>query len=809
MLGNYLKTAVRHLLRHKVYTGINVVGLATGMACTMLILLWVQDEMRFDRFNTHASEIYRILHGKDHVQQRTAGTPAPLGPAIREEIPEVAQFARIAPASPKIVVQSGEKMFYESRMMFADPALFEMFTFPFVKGSPSNALSGLSNVVITEEIARKYFGGEDPMGKTLTLEGVDHIVVSGVVMNIPSESHLQFDFVLPFDDVYAYHLLGTEWGDFNYSTYIQLRPHSFHPGLDKAITNVARLHGCPQVVYGGYECLLQPLTEVHLGGSVERSGVDVVSEPGERTTVLMFSLIAVFILGIACINFMNLSTAQSDARRREVSVRKALGAQRRQLVAQFLGESVMLSGLACVIAVILVEVFLPAFNRLTMKHVALSLSDGAMVLELVMIGLLTGLVAGSYPAFYLSSFLPAALFKKPALSPSASWRSITRGMQRLSFRKVLVVMQFSLSIGLIICTLVIARQLEFMKTKDLGFDRDNVLVVPIKEHFGSSYEAIKQQLLQHPAILGVAAQEWFQIRGPRNTGGRGYSWAGNPDPDHSPWISHTRVDCGFIELMGIRMLEGRSFSKDHPTDAKDAFIVNEEAVRAMGLKSPVGKYFRLYGQEGQIIGVMQNACFSSLRQSVEPLVYHVLTSADDARYGAILVKLQSGKTAEGIAIIEDLWKRENPHSPFDFQFLDDAVNSRYMSESRTGMIFSWFASLAIFISCLGLFGLASFAAEQRTKEIGIRKVLGSSVASIVILLSKEFTSWVIVANVIAWPIAWYAMNAWLQRFAYRIGASWWVFVLAGGIALVIALLTISYQAVRAAMANPVEALRYE
>jgi putative ABC transport system permease protein len=261
--------------------------------------------------------------------------------------------------------------------------------------------------------------------------------------------------------------------------------------------------------------------------------------------------------------------------------------------------------------------------------------------------------------------------------------------------------------------------------------------------------------------------------------------------------------------MGIRMLEGRSFSKDHPTDAKDAFIVNEEAVRAMGLKSPVGKYFRLYGQEGQIIGVMQNACFSSLRQSVEPLVYHVLTSADDARYGAILVKLQSGKTAEGIAIIEDLWKRENPHSPFDFQFLDDAVNSRYMSESRTGMIFSWFASLAIFISCLGLFGLASFAAEQRTKEIGIRKVLGSSVASIVILLSKEFTSWVIVANVIAWPIAWYAMNAWLQRFAYRIGASWWVFVLAGGIALVIALLTISYQAVRAAMANPVEALRYE
>jgi len=809
MFENYLKTACRHLLRHKVFSCINIAGLAVGMACTMLILLWVQDELSYDRFHKNVSDVYRVIHYREDSHQRTAGTPAPLGPALKEEIQEVSHFARIASATPHVVVQYGGKMFYENRIVFADPALFDVFTFPFVKGNPSNALSGLSNVVITEEIAQKYFGTDDPIGKVLSVEAADNVVVSGVIKNIPNQSHIQFDFVLPFDNVIAYHILGTEWGDFNFTTFIQLRPNAFYAGLQKRMTDVSRAHGCPQVLYGKWECSLQPMTDVHLDADVEPIGVEVMVEPGDRNTVIMFSLVALLILAIACINFMNLSTAQCDARRKEVSMRKALGAERRQLVGQFLGESVVLAICASIIAVILIEVCLPGFNRLTAKHLSPAFTDGWLILDLIMMTILTGLVAGWYPAVYLSSFHPMALLKKRVPVMSSSRLGSRLGLRGVSFRTCLVVAQFSLSIGLIICTLVVSQQLRYMKSKNLGFDKDNFLVLPIKESFGSKYEMIKQRLLQEPAIRGVTAQEWFQIRGPRNTGGRAYDWEGNPDPLHSPWLSHTRVDFGFIELMGIRMLEGRAFSKDHPSDANEAFILNEEAVRVMELKSPVGKYFRLYGQEGKIIGVMQNACFSSLHQKVEPLVYHVLTDARNAQYGAMLIKMQGRSTVEGIAGIANVWKTENPQSPFEYQFLDEAMNSRYSADSRTGSIFSWFACLAIFISCLGLFGLASFAAEQRTKEIGIRKVLGSSVGSIVILLSKEFTSLVIIANLIAWPIAWYAMNAWLQKFAYRVDMSCWVCVLAGGIALGIALLTVSTRAIRAATANPVEALRYE
>jgi ABC-type antimicrobial peptide transport system permease subunit len=377
-------------------------------------------------------------------------------------------------------------------------------------------------------------------------------------------------------------------------------------------------------------------------------------------------------------------------------------------------------------------------------------------------------------------------------------------------RTFLVVAQFSLSIGLIVCTLIALKQLKFMHDKNLGFDKDNVVVVPVRGNFGTKYVMIKDQLLQNSSIVGVTAEEWFQIQGPRNTGGYGYNWEGKPDPSRSPMISHTMVDYDFIKTMNIKMVDGRDFSRDHPSDAREAFIINQEAVRMMGLKSPVGKYFRLYDQEGKIIGVMQDAYFSSLHRKVEPLVYHVLTDANDARsYGAMLLKVRGSQISDGVSAIERIWKAQNPDSPFEFQFLDDAINSRYVSDQRTQKIFGAFASIAIFISCLGLFGLAAFTAQNKRKEIAIRKTLGAPASKILASLTGDFAKWVIIANVISWPTAYYFMNNWLKNFAYKTDINLWIFVSSGAVALVIALLTVGSHAIKAATANPVEALRYE
>jgi hypothetical protein len=466
--------------------------------------------------------------------------------------------------------------------------------------------------------------------------------------------------------------------------------------------------------------------------------------------------------------------------------------------------------IACGIAVVLVELALPAFNTLTGKELSPDFSDPGFIFRLAGITLLTGIMAGIYPALYLSSFSPIAVLNNHGAVPQHNPRGMIGAIRTSAIRKTLVVAQFSLSIGLIICTLVALKQLRYMQDKDLGFDKENVVVVSVRENFGTNYAAIKNQLLGNASVIGVTAQEWFQIRGPRNTGGRGYDWEGNPAPLLSPMISHTRVDYDFIKTMKIRMVEGRDFSQDHPTDAKEAFIVNEEAVRVMGLKSPVGKSFRLYDQEGQIIGVMQNAYFSSLRKTVEPLVYHVLTDVNIAQsYGAVLVRLRGSSLADGIGAIENIWKRENANSPFEFQLLDEAINRRYNSDRKTEEILGAFAFMALFISCLGAFGLASYTAETRTKEIGIRKVLGASVSSILAMLTGDLVKWVLLANIIAWPVAWYCVNRWLQDFAYRIDVPVMPFVVAGFLVPAIAVCTVIWQALRAATENPVKAMRYE
>ena len=810
MFRNYLRTALRNISRGLTYSVINIVGLSAGMATCILISLWVQDELSFDRFHKNADRIFRVISYRGNFEDRSAGTPAPLGPALKEEVPEVVGFTRFAPAPNKLVVKQGNRSFYEDRIVFADAAVFEMFTFPFLKGNQATAFSGLSNVVITADIARKYFGDEDPVGRIVTVEGTENLVVSAVVQNIPAQSHVQFDFLISFQNVYAYHLLGTEWGDFNFNTYVQLRSGSFNKSLDGKVTAVAAVHNCPQIVYGKRAFGLQPITEVHLDAGTDRAGTEMTAATGDRNSVYIFSLVAFLTLGTACFNFMNISTARAESRRKEVATRKTFGAHRYQLAVQFMCESVLMTLIACGIAVVLVELALPAFNTLTGKELFPDFSDPGFIFRLAGITLLTGIMAGIYPALYLSSFSPIAALNKHGAVPRHNPRGMIGAIRTSAIRKTLVVAQFSLSIGLIICTLVALKQLRYMQDKDLGFDKENVVVVSVRENFGTNYAAIKNQLLGNASVIGVTAQEWFQIRGPRNTGGRGYDWEGNPAPLLSPMISHTRVDYDFIKTMKIRMVEGRDFSQDHPSDAKEAFIVNEEAVRVMGLKSPVGKSFRLYDQEGQIIGVMQNAYFSSLHKTVEPLVYHMLTNVNDAQsYGAVLVRLRGSSLADGIAAIENIWKRENPNSPFEFQLLDEAINRRYDSDRKTEKILGAFAFMAMFISCLGAFGLASYSAETRTKEIGIRKVLGASVSSILAMLTGDLVKWVLLANIIAWPVAWYCVNRWLQDFAYRIDVPVVPFVVAGLLVPAIAVCTVIWQALRAATANPINAMRYE
>jgi ABC-type antimicrobial peptide transport system permease subunit len=810
MFRNYIKIALRNLLKFKIYSLINIIGLSVGIAACILISLWVQDELSFDRFHKNVNNIYRVICYKGNFENRSAGTPAPLGPAIKQEIPGVVNFTRFVAAANNVVVKYGKNVFYESRIVFAEPSVFDMFTFPFIEGNKNTALTGVANVVITENIAHKYFGDKDPIGKTILLDSKFNLKVSGVIKNIPTQSHIQFEFILPFDNVFKFHFFGTDWGDFNFTTYIMLRPNSFNSGFNQKVTNIAILHNCPHIVYGNMKFGLQPMAEVHLDAGTDREVTEFTAETGDKNSVYIFSLIAVLILGIACINFMNLSTARSERRKKEVAMRKTLGAHRIQLITQFLGESILLTIIACIIAIGSIELLLPSFNNLTGKHLFLNFSDARFIWGLAAITILTGLIAGSYPALYLSSFRQIKVFKKHAASSHFALLSKMNKSGTSALRKFLVVAQFSLSIGLIICTLIAFKQLYYIQNKNLGFDKDNIIVVPVRENFGAKYEAIKNQLLQNPSVLGVTAQDWFQIRGPHNSGGPGYNWEGNLTPSLNPMISHIKVDYDFVKIMNIKMVEGRDFSKDHPEDAKEAFIVNEEAVRMMGLKFPIGKYFRLYGQEGKIIGVMQNTYFSSLHKKVEPVVYHLLTDANDAQSnGAIFIKLKGLHISEGIAAIENIWKTENPNSPFKFKFLDEAINNRYNSDKKTEEIFGVFASIALFISCLGLFGLASFTTENRTKEIGVRKVLGASVSNILFMLTEDFVKWVLIANIIAWPTAYYFANNWLKNFAYHIEISWLIFISSGAIALIITIATVSIYALKAAAANPVKSLKYE
>jgi len=785
MIKNYLKIALRNIRRHKGYSFINIAGLAIGMACCILILLWVQDELKYDRFHENASDIYRVIQDINFTDHSTtwAITQGPLGPSLEKDFPEIIHATRITWRGFRLTYN--EKIFDESVGM-ADGAIFEMFTFPLIEGDPATALSEPRSIVLTEETAEKYFGDENPIGKTIKADNQYDFLVTGVMKNVPHNSHLQFDFLIPFIFGRELNYTVDNWRNSQFRTYVQLQKGIPYREVLQKISGY--LYEKPTIEKDA-RLNLQPLTRIHLYSNYEFDAAH-----GDITFVTIFSVIAFFILLIACINFMNLTTARSGNRAKEVGMRKVVGAYKSDIIRQFFGESILLAFIAMLFALILVWLLLPVFNNLSAKELTMDISGNPWILlGLISIALLTGAISGIYPALFLSAFRPVKVLK--GISQSGSKGSV--------FRKTLVVFQFSLTILLIICTTVVYTQLNYVRNRKLGYDKEYMIYLRMRGDMQAKFETVKNELLQNPNILDVTASS--------NVPTYGYSfsnslwqWDGQ-NPDEETLMRAVFVGYDYFKTFDIEIVEGRSYSKEFSTDASEAIMVNEAAVKAMGMEAPIGKRLSLGDNNFRIIGVVKNYHFRSLRQEIDPLllIFHIPSSR------VLFARLKSDEISQTISYIEDLWKKFAPGYPFGYRFLDEALDNLYRAEQRIGTIFKYFSFLAIFISCLGLFGLASFMAERRTKEIGIRKVLGAQVSGIVVLLSKEFTKWVLIANLIAWPISYYAMNKWLQSYAYRTSLELWSFILGAGLALIIAILTVSYQAFKTALADPVQALRYE
>ena len=787
---NYLKTAGRKIGRQKGYAFINVAGLAIGLAVCMLISLWVLDELGYDRFHQNYRRIFRVYWDESATApgSTSALTPPPMAAALKKDFPEVLRSTRFGTWQRRLV-SVGDKSFSETKYMHADPDFFTMFSFPLVKGDPASALSNPYSVVLTEATAEKYFGQEDPMGKTLNVDHAFDIVVTGVLRSAPAGSSLEFDLLSPFE-ILLKEYIGEKnrdnWGINSFSTFVMLSDESAGPGLGRKIAGYVKA-----IEPEDTDTLaLQPLAAIHLRSRLSHD----YDNKGDIRYVWIFGALAAFILAIACVNFMNLATARSASRAREVGLRKVVGATRPQLVRQFFAESVLMAVLSFAVAILLLELLIRPFNAVAAKHLPSALKMGPPVL-LGFFGLavVTGLIAGTYPAIFLSAFRPAAVLKGTLRSAGSN----------PVLRRALVVFQFSLSVFLIAGTAVISRQLSYMMKLDLGFQRERVIRLSLYGDFLKKYETIREQFLRNPEVIGVTASLSLPTNILNSPGTP--EWEGK-NPDEQLEIKADFVDYDYLETFGIPLVEGRSFRRDMATDGETAFIVNEEAVRRMRLAPPVvGRMFGFWGIKGQIIGVMKDAHFQSLHHKIEPMVFKIFPDWFRTMY----VKVRAGDMQASLASLKTTWEGMRLGYPFEARFLDDDFETLYRTEQRLGTLFRYFAALAVFIGCLGLLGLASFMAEQKTKEIGIRKVLGASVSGVTLLMSGQYLKWVMAANLIALPAAWMVMSRWLGGFAYRTEIGIGVFLLSAGLSLGLALLTVAYQSLRAARSNPVVALRQE
>ncbi|SFD81180.1 ABC transporter permease [Spirosoma endophyticum] len=806
MLRNYLLIAFRNLRKYKAFSFINITGVAVGLACFLLIALYVRDELSYDRYNTHADRIYRVtrtfLSSEGAASLRLAQLAPPFGPLIKQNFPEAEQVVRTIDNGG--LLKYGEHSFNEDDIFFAEANLFKVFDFDLVSGNPDQALINPFSIMFSRPMAEKYFGDENPVGKTVRFNNQFDMTVTGVFEPLPAQSHFHPKFLASFSTfndprVYGAEGLRTNWSNNSFNTYVLLQPGCSDGSADPKRMEAAfpafqNKHIPPEEGRNPstWSVLnLQPLTSIHL-----RSHTDSEVEPtGDISYIYLFSAIGLFILLIACINYMNLATARSAGRAKEVGMRKVVGALRTQLIGQFLSESILLVTLSLGISILLVMLCLPALNQFTQKQLEFSqLLDPVFLIILVSITLLTGLVAGSYPAFFLTSFRPLGVLKG----------QIASTMRTGKLRQVLVITQFAIAIALMISTAVVYNQMKYIQEYRLGYSKDQVLLMPDFSDSARNYETLKEQFIQTGAVRDMGRSS--RIPSSRLLD----SWDASAAKGDSMApvkinLRGLRVDYDFIPAYQIAMAAGRNFSRAYSTDTS-MIVLNETAVRQLGWtpEQAIGKAFRYGPVKGQVIGVTKDFHFESLHQEMAALA--MIMSTENFRWLSIPLK---GDVPTAIQRVETVWKRFFPEHPFDYQFLDTRFDRLYAREQTQQTLFSIFAGIAILISCLGLFGLSMFMAEQRTKEIGIRKVLGASEISLVTLFSKDFMKLVIVALIIASPVAWYAMHTWLNDFAYRTNIHWWVFLLAGGLTVLIALLTVSFQSVKAALMNPVKSLRSE
>jgi predicted permease len=790
MFRNYLLITLRNIRRNKIFSLINITGLAVGMAACLLILLWVRDELSFNTFHEQADDIYLVVGERtNHRGDFFESTPVPLAECLRNDYPEIAQVVRFQ-FRGGMMARHGGKVFTDWQGAYVDPEMFDVFTFPLQRGSQATALAEVNSVVLTEEAARKMFSDQDPVGRMLEIEG-DLVEVTGVLQTIPGNSDIRADYFRPFRSMKEItkfqHFI---WNWFACRTYVLLRK-----GTDPATVNARiadLLNSNRPWSKDPLEVSLFPFGDQHL---------HAVGGGGPIKYVYIFSVVAGLIILIACINFMNLSTARSAKRAREVGLRKVVGSKRSQLVKQFFLESMIFTALAGFIAIGLAWAAMPLFNELAGKQLQLAILDAELLLGLAAVALFTGFVAGSYPALVLSAFRPIEVLKGTPSLQRRRFRGASPTGAR--FRRGLVMTQFVLSIGLFACALIVFKQLDFMRHADMGFDKDNLVLVSVPGEHQEKWKVLKNDLARSPNITGVTAASALSHGGTLdwdNAAGDMQYLGTNTD--------YRLVDYDYIDTHDMRITAGRNFSREFPSDRERAYLINEEAVRQWDFSDPVGRRLVLNGAEGTVIGVYQNQHLG-LKHMVKPTVFYLTSKTDWDRYNYLAVRLKAGRIPAALADIRSTWRVHIADLPLEYHFVDEIIDKLYHSEARLSGLINSFTLLAIFISGLGLFGMASFLAQQKTREIGIRKVLGASAPRVVFLLTREFVKWVLLANIVAWPAAYYAMRSWLEDYPYRIDIGFDVFVIAGLIALTIAVLTVLSQSVKAALANPVDSLKYE
>ncbi|MEQ9264041.1 MAG: ABC transporter permease [Balneolaceae bacterium] len=781
MLTNYLKTAFRGFRRQKSSFFINVAGLSIGLACSFLIFLWVIDEMNVDKYHEDSERVVQVMEHQNYSDDimTTMSTPGILARTLKEEVPEFEYTSTYTWTNDYLFTKDNQS--FRETGLYVENDYFKIFSIDLIYGNRDELLTNPNSVVLSEYMAEKYFGERNPVGEGITLDNDQELTVTGVFRDIPNNSTFQYSCLLRYDDWLLENDWANQWGNNGPRTVAKLVPGVNIEELNEKIEGFVKTKNEESHV----DLFVYPFANLYLYGQFENKQV----VGGRIEYVRLFTIVAIFILLIACINFMNLSTAKAAKRSKEVGIRKSIGASQGSLIGQFIGESMIISFFSLFVSVLLLELVLPVFNNLTEKAISVDYTDPVLLAIFLGTVVITGLVSGSYPAFYLSSMEAVKTLKG----------SLKSSRKEVFARKGLVVFQFSLSIILIVSTLIIYRQIQFTQSQNLGYNKENLIYFTTDDQIGEQWPAFEEQVSNVPGVVSVSRTTHSFLYQNNNT--MGLEWSGK-DPDTRILFENIGMDYGLIETMGVELIEGRTFSEDFGADTSK-IIFNEAAIEVMGLENPIGEVIELWDEEREIIGVVKNFHFQSFRTEVNPLFFRL----EPVYVWRAFVRIESANITNTLAQIEDIYKSFNVNYPFDYNFMDEQYASLYRSEMRVGALARYFSIIAIFISCLGLFGLSAFTAEQRAKEIGVRKVLGATVRSLVLLLSGDFTKLVLISIAISIPVSWWLMQKWMADFAYSSGIEWWIFGVAGVAALIIAWLTVSWQSIKAALMNPVKSLK--